>query len=134
MVLVILVVLTLAGVMAVNYSTTGITLTTSIRNEIDVFQAADSGIEEGKSQLLALYPWNSDLVNTVLVNNATLGDYQYTVTVTAVAPPDFVTIQSVASGPNGESKVIEAVVHYRGGIPTNRDQEGQGSETTNVVN
>ncbi|RMG57705.1 MAG: hypothetical protein D6713_09160 [Deltaproteobacteria bacterium] len=134
MALIIMVVLTLAGIMAVNYSSTGVVLTSSLRSEIDVFQAADSGIEEAKSLLLAQYPWNDDLVNTVLVDNASLGDYNYTVTVTAVAPPDYVTIQSVASGPGGESKVIEAVVHYRGGIPNNRDQEGQGAETTNVVN
>ncbi len=134
MALVILVVLTLAGVMAVNYSSTGVKLTSSLKGEINAFQVADSGIEDGKSALLPLHPWNTTIVNTTLRNSVALGAYSYTVVVTSVAPPDYATIQSTATGPSGESKVIEAVVHYRGGIPTNRDQEGQGAETTNVVN
>jgi Tfp pilus assembly protein PilX len=148
MALIFMVILTILGILAINYSTTGLQVVGEVKQEAILAQTADAGIEQVKTALWSMHPWNTDsavttaltpgnylIANTALDNNASnylLMRQQYNVTVKNVNGPDLITVVATATNMDtNQSKRVEAVLHY---FAINPDQAGQGAENSNVIN
>jgi len=141
MALVFLVLLTVIGILAINYSTTGLQIVGGMKQEAILAQTADSGIEQAKVRLWSLHPWNSNLTvgqtladNVLETNtaNVLLSRQRYQVRVDNVVGPDLVSVTVTATNQDtGQAKQVAAVLHY---FATNPDQAGQSAENSNVIN
>ena len=112
-------------------------------------QAADTAVEQVKVLLWPLHPWDTNATittafgttNKLLIannpldtdmSNYLLTRQQYNVRIDSITGPDLVTVTATASHMDtGQSKQVEAVLHY---FATNPDQAGQGAENANVIN
>jgi hypothetical protein len=142
MALIMMVILTILGILAINYSTTGLQVVGEMKQEAILAQTADTGIEEAKGVLWGMHPWdNAVAAGTVLIidtpldngtSNYLLMRQQYGVTVKSVNGPDLLTVVATATNQDThQNRQVEAVLHY---FATNPDQAGQGAENSNVIN
>ncbi|GAB4368008.1 MAG: hypothetical protein Kow00128_12960 [Deltaproteobacteria bacterium] len=149
MTLVFMVILTVIGILAVEYSTTGIQVVGEVRQEAVLAQTADTGIEQVKSLLWPLHPWDTNptistawastdrllIADTPLdsdMSNYLLTRQRYNVRLDSINGPDLLTVTASATHQDtGQIKQVEAVLHY---FATNPDQAGQGADNANVIN
>lgn len=149
MAMIFIVVLTIIGILAINYSTTGMQVVGEMKQEAILAQTADTGIEELKAFLWSRHPWDTDaavtaaladpnrilLSDTPLDNNTSnylLTRQLYNIRLESVNGPDLVRVTATARNQDtGQSKQVEAVLHY---FAINPDQAGQGAENSNVIN
>jgi hypothetical protein len=149
MALIFIVILTILGILAINYSTTGLQVVGEMKQEAILAQTADTGIEELKAFLWDKHPWDVNtaittaladpnrilLTDTPLDNNASnylLTRQMYNVRLESVNGPDLVRVTATARNQDtGQTKQVEAVLHY---FAINPDQAGQGAENSNVIN
>lgn len=149
MALIFIVILTIIGVLAINYSTTGLQVVGEMKQEAILAQTADTGIEELKAFLWDKHPWDINaaitaaladpnrmlLADTPLDNNTSnyiLTRQLYNVRLESVNGPDLVRVTATARNQDtGQTKQVEAVLHY---FATNPDQAGQSAENSNVIN
>jgi hypothetical protein len=142
MTLVFLVIFTLIGILIIDYSSTGSNIAREIKQDSVLVETTDMAIEQVKTNLWALYPWDANLAvgqvvvaETPLDNSMTnylLTRQTYNVRVDNINGPDLVKVTATATNSDtGQAKQVEVVLHY---YAVNVDQAGQGAENSNVIN
>lgn len=145
MALLFLVLLTVIGILAINFSTTGLQVIGGMKQEAILAQTADTGLEQMKTYLWSRHPWNdtsllslpADNVPLMGVLDNNLGNYlltrqNYSVKVNRIEGPDLISVTVTArNAATNQMKEVDAVLHY---FAINPDQAGQGAENSNVIN